>query len=58
MSTRNGYTINWSSANQPLGVSGAGGVSAAFYYGPDRQRKQQTAVSSTQGTDWFGRKVS
>jgi RHS repeat-associated protein len=51
MSTRNGYMISWSSANLPLGVSGAGGVSAAFFYGPDRQRKQQTAVYSSQGTN-------
>lgn len=44
MSTRNGYSISWSTANLPTTVNGAGGVSAAFAYGPDRQRKQQTAT--------------
>ena len=43
MSTRNGYSLSWSTANLPTTINGPNGVSATFSYGPDRQRKQQTA---------------
>jgi RHS repeat-associated protein len=46
MSTRNGSTITWSTYNLPTTINAAGGVYATFSYGPDRQRKQQTAYYS------------
>jgi RHS repeat-associated protein len=49
MANRNGYTVTSSSANLPTNINGPGGVSAAFSYGPDRQRKQQVSVYTTDG---------
>jgi RHS repeat-associated protein len=49
MSTRNGYSISWSTSNLPTTINGPSGVSATFSYGPDRQRKQQTAVYNAEG---------
>ena len=43
MSTRNGASLTWASYNLPLNINGPGGVFASFSYGPDRQRKQQSA---------------
>jgi RHS repeat-associated protein len=49
MSSRGGKTIAWTSYNMPTVINGSG-VSAAFQYGPDRQRKQQTATYAGNGT--------
>ncbi|TMC49309.1 MAG: hypothetical protein E6J20_18030, partial [Chloroflexi bacterium] len=43
MATRNGLSVNWASYNLPTSIPGSGGVYANFVYGPDRQRKQQSA---------------
>lgn len=50
MATRNGSSLTWASYNLPLSINGAGGVSSVFVYGPDRQRKQQTASYNSEGT--------
>jgi RHS repeat-associated protein len=50
MTTRNGFSIGWSTANQPVSLGGSG-VSASFSYGPDRQRKEQMAVYNNEGTN-------
>jgi RHS repeat-associated protein len=47
--TRNGNTLTWASFNLPTVIPGSGGVSANFTYGPDHQRKQQTAVYVSDG---------
>ena len=49
MATGNGASITWSTSNLPTSIGGSG-VSAAFQYGPDRQRKQQTSTYSADGT--------
>jgi RHS repeat-associated protein len=49
MSTRKGFSVSWSTANLPTTLNGASGVSASFSYGPDRQRKQQTAIYNAEG---------
>jgi RHS repeat-associated protein len=51
MATRAGSTIMWSSANQPISIAAANGQSSTFWYGPDRQRKQQTATYAADGTN-------
>jgi len=43
MATRAGNSITWASYNLPTLINGSG-VSAAFLYGPDRQRKQQVST--------------
>jgi RHS repeat-associated protein len=47
--TRNGNTLTWASFNLPTVIPASGGVSANFTYGPDHQRKQQTAVYVSDG---------
>jgi RHS repeat-associated protein len=44
MSTRLGYSQVWSSYNLPTELVTSGGNTAEFYYGPDRQRKEQIAA--------------
>ena len=48
MSSRAGSSVTWSSYNLPTTINGSG-VSAAFSYGPDRQRKQQTSTYASEG---------
>jgi RHS repeat-associated protein len=45
MTSRGGAAIAWTSFNQPASISGAGGASSAFWYGPDRQRWKQVATA-------------
>ncbi|MCU0975953.1 MAG: FG-GAP-like repeat-containing protein [Steroidobacteraceae bacterium] len=45
MTSRAGAAIAWTSFNLPVSISGAGGASSAFWYGPDRQRWKQVASS-------------
>ncbi len=58
--TRDGVTQTWASFNLPTVINASGGVSATFTYGPDHQRKQQTAVyvsdgdSGTETTTYVG----
>lgn len=43
MATRSGNALTWASYNLPTSVTGPSNTSATFYYGPDRQRKEQDA---------------
>jgi hypothetical protein len=49
MATRNAYFLTWASYNLPTAINGPSGVSSAFYYGPDRQRKEQDAKYVSEG---------
>jgi RHS repeat-associated protein len=50
MATRNGYSITWASYNLPTLINAASNVSSQFFYGPDRQRKEQIAQYVSEGT--------
>jgi RHS repeat-associated protein len=49
MATRNGYSLTWASYNLPTNINGSSGVYSTFYYGPDRQRKEQVSKYVSDG---------
>jgi RHS repeat-associated protein len=51
MATRNGNSLTWASYNLPTNINAANGVYSSFYYGPDRQRKEQVAKYVSEGAN-------
>jgi RHS repeat-associated protein len=49
MATRDGSSLTWASYNLPTMINDPSGVSSTFYYGPDRQRKEQVARYISEG---------
>ncbi len=51
MATRNSYSLTWASYNLPTSITAVNNVSSTFYYGPDRQRKEQDAKYVSEGAN-------
>jgi RHS repeat-associated protein len=49
MATRDGSSLAWASYNLPTAINDPSGVSSMFYYGADRQRKEQLASYAAEG---------